>query len=267
MEIQTLASSSSGNSALVSHGNTHVLIDAGISCKRIRLALQERGLELSDLSAILVTHSHSDHINGLQTLTKHCNAAIYATEQTLCGISRVVAAGTRLEAVTHDGEFSDGALNFRVFATSHDAPGSAGYVVEANGRRLIFATDLGIVTQKVAEMAAGANLALIESNHDLQMLKCGYYPPSLKRRIMSDTGHLSNLAGASFALQLSSLGTRKIILAHLSHENNTPELAFSCTYERLKKAGAHISGNGHVAFGDVTLTVAPRDSAGDIITV
>jgi len=260
MEIQTLASSSSGNSALISHNGTHVLIDAGISCKRIKLALQQRGLELCDLSAVLITHSHSDHINGLQTLTKHCNTRIIATEQTLCGVSEVVSANTQLYNIAPDGDFSHGAFNIRVFATSHDAPGSVGYVVEADGRRLIFATDLGIVTQKVAEMAAGADLALIESNHDLQMLKCGYYPPSLKRRIMSDVGHLSNLAGASFALRLTELGTRKIILAHLSHENNTPELAFSCTYERLSKAGATVD-------GDVELSVAPRDNAGEIITV
>ena len=260
MEILTLASSSSGNSSLVSHGGTHVLIDAGISCKRIKLALQKCGLELRDISAILVTHSHSDHIGGLQTLSKHSCARILATEQTLCSISPKVAAGTKLDTVAPGEYFSSGALSFRVFVTSHDAPGSVGYVVEADGRRLIFATDLGIVTQEVADMAAGADLALIESNHDLQMLKCGYYPPSLKRRIMSDVGHLSNLAGASFALQLSKSGTRKIILAHLSHENNTPELAYRCTYEHLEKAGADVG-------GDVTLAVAPRDDIGELITV
>ena len=260
MEIQTLASSSSGNSSLVSHRGTHVLIDAGISCKRIRLALGERGLELRDLSAILITHSHSDHVGGLQTLTKHSGARIFATQQTLASISAVVAAGTQLDNVAPGGDFSSGALAFKVFATSHDAPGSVGFVVESDGRRLIFATDLGIVTQEIVDIASGANLALIESNHDLQMLKCGYYPPSLKRRIMSDVGHLSNLAGASFALQLSRLGTRNIILAHLSHENNTPELAYRCTCERLEKAGADVG-------GDVQLTVAPRDNAGMLITV
>jgi Metal-dependent hydrolases of the beta-lactamase superfamily I len=260
MEIQTLASSSSGNSSLVSHGGTHVLIDAGISCKRIKLALQTRGLELRDLSAVLVTHSHGDHVGGLQTLSKHSNVNIFATEQTLCSISPVIAAGTQLDTVAPGGEFTSGALSFRVFATSHDAPGSVGFVVEADGRRLIFATDLGIVTQEILDMASGAQLALIESNHDLQMLKCGYYPPSLKRRIMSDVGHLSNLAGASFALQLSKSGARRIILAHLSHENNTPELAYQCTYERLNKAGAEVG-------GDVMLSVAPRDTAGELFTV
>ncbi len=260
MEILTLASSSSGNSALISHRGTHVLIDAGISCRRINLALRERGLELRDISAVLITHSHSDHINGLQTLSKHSSARIFATEQTFGKLSNCIAAGTQLETVSPGGDFTSGSLSFRVFATSHDAPGSVGFIVEAGGRRLIFATDLGIVTQEVEDIAQKTDLALIESNHDLQMLKCGFYPSFLKRRIMSDVGHLSNLAGAAFALKLAKSGTRKIILAHLSHENNTPELAFRCTGERLERAGAAIG-------GDVALTVAPRDCAGELITV
>lgn len=260
MEIQTLASSSSGNSALISQGGTHILIDAGISCKRIRLALQERGLLLSDISAVLVTHSHSDHTAGLQTLTKHTRTRILATERTLNAISPYVFAGTRLDAVTPGEDFYTEAFSIRAFATSHDAPGSVGFAVEADGRRLVFATDLGIVTKEVEDAATGANLALIESNHDLQMLKCGLYPPSLKRRVMSDVGHLSNLAGASFALKLAKTGTEKIILAHLSHDNNTPELALKCTKERLEKEGA-------VPGGDVILDIAPRDMAGRPVAV
>lgn len=260
MELLTLASSSSGNSALVSHNGTHLLIDAGISCKRIKQSLQCCGLELNDISAILVTHSHSDHIGGLKTLTKHSRARIFATDRTLEQLAPCVAEGTALEALVPGIVCEAGTMSFRAFKTSHDAPGSAGYVVEAGGRKLVFATDLGIVTPEVEENTLGADLALIESNHDLQMLKYGYYPPMLKRRIMSDVGHLSNLAGAELAVRLAKSGTRRIVLAHLSHDNNTPELAFECTRQRLQKANA-------VVGGDVELSVAPRDVTGELIAV
>lgn len=260
MQITTLASSSSGNCSLVSEGDTHILIDAGISFKRIKLALCTLGIEPRDLSGVLVTHSHGDHVKGLQTFTKHVSAPIFATEQTLSHVAGFAAPTTELCPLTPGEVMSVGDMSFYPFCTSHDAPGSVGFAVTNGTRKLVFATDLGIVTQQVYDAAVRADLAVIESNHDLQMLKCGFYPPPLKRRIMSDRGHLSNLAGATFALDIARTGARKIILAHLSHENNTPRLAYECARERFEKAGAELD-------GDVTLAVAPRDEVGETYIV
>lgn len=253
MRITTLASSSSGNCALVSHGGAHILIDAGISYKRIRGSLRELGVEPGEISAVLVTHSHSDHINGLGIMTKYIAPRIFATRATLDAIENQVAGGSPLEVIEPGVVLDAAGFGIRAFRTSHDAPGSVGFTVSAGGRTLAFATDLGIVTEDVLTAASGADLAVVEANHDITMLKFGNYPPSLRRRIASEMGHLSNLAGGALALELAKSGARKIILAHLSRENNTPELAYRDVRDALSRGGADVG-------GDVELTVAPPDT-------
>ncbi|MDR2615595.1 MAG: MBL fold metallo-hydrolase, partial [Oscillospiraceae bacterium] len=222
MRVTTLASSSSGNSILLSHGDAHILLDAGISFKRIRASLAGLGLTPLDIGAVLVTHSHGDHISGLPALAAHTNARIYATRETLDALKSDMPARAELEQISPGAEFAVFDFTARAFKTSHDAPGSVGFTVTRGGRKLALATDLGVVTPEVLTAARGADIAIIEANHDADMLRNGYYPPTTKRRIASDMGHLSNDACGELALRLAEGGAGTLILAHLSSGNNTP---------------------------------------------
>ncbi|MDR1329725.1 MAG: MBL fold metallo-hydrolase [Oscillospiraceae bacterium] len=260
MRVTTLASSSSGNCVLLSSGDAHILIDVGISLRRVRSALFRVGLTPDDIGAVLVTHSHSDHINGIPALAERVRSRIYATSETLDIIVPNMPPRSELELISPGVEFSVRDMSVRAFATSHDAPGSVGYAIEAAGRKFVLATDLGIVTPEVLKAARGANVAVIEANHDREMLWKGAYPYMIKRRIASDVGHLSNEAGGGLALSLAEAGAGTLILAHLSTENNTPELA-------LKTVGDVLSSGGASVGKDVGLYIAPRVGAGDTYEV
>lgn len=245
---------------LISHGRSHILIDAGISFKRIRIALEALGVGVADVSAVLLTHGHSDHVCGIATLSKHMPAQIFATRGTLDKIVCKAAPNADLVEIEPNIAFEAREFEVRAFSTSHDAPGSVGYTVTCAGKKLVLATDLGIVTQEVYDAAAGAHLAILEANHDPTMLRCGYYPPSLKRRIMSDYGHLSNKAGGEFAMSLVRAGAQRIVLAHLSRDNNTPELAAEAVCDSFRRGGAKVG-------ADVELTVAPKDCVGETFEI
>lgn len=256
MKICTLASSSSGNCTLVSYGNTHLLIDAGISLRRITASLKHFDLSPDELSGVLITHEHSDHINGVKMLVKYHRTPVFAPFRVAEALCRIVPEMTHSLTCFQAGTAFDlGELSVRSFLTPHDTPESVGYRFETGRSSLVFVTDLGRVTQTVLEAAAGADLAVIEANHDVDMLKNGMYPPYLKRRILSERGHLSNEDSGKLALTLASQGTKRIVLAHLSKENNTPHLAFETVGSALRRMGA-------VVGGDVELDTAPADGMG-----
>ncbi len=222
MEFYTLASSSAGNAAIVCHNDTHLLIDAGISCRRITQSLAVLNLTLDDLDGILITHEHIDHVRGLVTLAKKCPAPLYATFGTAAAIQY---PEPRLRAFAAGKEFTIKDLHIRSFRTSHDAKESVGYRIESDAGSLAVLTDTGFVTDEAHDVALGADMLLLESNHDVVMLKNGGYPYYLKQRILSEYGHLSNDAAAEFAIECVRAGTSDILLAHLSDENNSPQLA------------------------------------------
>ena len=224
MEFYTLASSSAGNAALVCHNDTHLLIDAGISCRRITQSLAALDLTLDDLDGILITHEHIDHVRGLVTLAKKCPALLYATFGTAAAIQY---PEPRLRAFAAGKEFTIKDLHVRSFRTSHDAKESVGYRIESDAGSLAVLTDTGFVTDEAHDVALGADMLLLESNHDVVMLKNGGYPYYLKQRILSEYGHLSNDAAAEFAIECVRAGTSDILLAHLSDENNSPASATS----------------------------------------
>lgn len=232
--LHTLASGSSGNAALLSHNGTSVLLDAGISCRRIRTALRAMDLDLPDLSAIFITHTHSDHISGMQTLVKNCDVPIYASRRTCADLEyRIAGIAPRLRPVEMESTFAVGAFSVTPFPTSHDAPGSAGYRFDDVG----VLTDSGYVTEPAHQVLSGCSLLVLEANHDVDRLRSGPYPYFLKRRILGSEGHLSNEAAAEFAVELAASGTQEFLLAHLSAENNTPELAFDAVSDALHAAG------------------------------
>lgn len=226
MRLTTFASGSTGNCALLTMDGVHILLDAGISCRRICEHLSLSGVRSEDLAAILITHEHSDHIAGLATLLKRCAAPVCAPRAVAGSLDRTVAGvAARLRVVNPGEPFSLGGLSLRCFSTSHDTAQSVGWRVEGE-HSFALATDTGCVTPEVEAGLLGAEAVLIEANHDVDMLLSGPYPWHLKRRILSERGHLSNADCAALAVRLAESGTRQILLGHLSRENNSPARAF-----------------------------------------
>lgn len=252
--FHTIASGSSGNASLLSCGSTHLLLDMGISCRRILAALKEAGLSAGDLSGILITHEHTDHIGGLATYIKKHQTPILCTPGTARELRRRLAG---VEALLRPIPLGEAQLleEVRVTAlpTSHDCAESAAFRVDTPDGTLGYLTDTGFICQETADALLGAELLVLESNHDVETLLSGPYPYPLKQRVLGPQGHLSNDTAAQFAADSARAGTRDIILAHLSEENNTPQMALNAVGRLLEAAG--YTGR---------LTVAPRSTPGEI---
>ncbi len=254
MEFFTLASSSAGNCAVLKTETDSFLIDAGISCRRIETALRAKGLSLAQLTAIFITHEHSDHIGGLATLLKKCTAPIYASCGTAGALRNTLAAEPgRICAFPRGDELEFSACRVRSFAISHDACDPTGYRFDSPDGSFGVLTDTGFVTDEARETLLGVDTLLLESNHDAGLVENGPYPYHLKRRILGREGHLSNASAAEFALECVKCGTQDILLAHLSAENNTPSIA-EYTVARALQKGGH----------SVRLGVAPRDTTSEV---
>lgn len=241
MRIVTFASGSSGNCSLVSEGKANILIDAGISMRRTVAALAQLGLTPQDLCGVLITHEHSDHISGLSMLIKHHNLSIFAPKplcEELCRVKPEIK--NNLNYIPEDDKLSLGGIEVSCFKTMHDAAYSVGYRFEGE-ETLGFATDTGSINDELIAGLEGADTALIEANHDINMLKNGAYPYFLKRRILAPTGHLSNDDSGILAEHLAKHGTKHIILGHLSRDNNTPELAYGTVSTAVSVKNVQIS--------------------------
>ena len=240
MNIKVFASGSGGNCMLLSDQDTHILIDAGISMRRVLSSLRAAGLDIQEISGVLITHEHSDHVSGLKMLLKYYALPLYAPHTVAARLGGFCPAALEHMRVIPTGEdFQIGGLTVRAFHTPHDTDESVGYRVEGEGV-FALATDMGHVTDEVLEGLCGADTVLIESNHDPELLAAGPYPVSLKRRILSDHGHLSNPDCAALAERLVESGTRTVILGHLSRENNRPELAMEETGRLLRGSGTRL---------------------------
>ena len=223
MNVAVLASGSTGNAVLVSEGSTHLLIDCGISARRITEALRACGVEPQQLSAILITHEHSDHIKGLEVLLRRCEAPVYAIEPVADAL-RDMTPGVDARIIVPEPDCAAliGETAVTPFVVSHDSAGCCGYRVSGASGSFGCCTDLGVVTESVRCALTGVDCAVIESNHDRTMLRTGPYPAFLKKRIASEHGHLSNDDAADLAVYLAETGTGVLILGHLSRHNNTP---------------------------------------------
>ena len=248
MTIHTLASGSEGNCLLLSDGDVHLLLDAGISTRRIKTGLLQLGLTMADVDGVLITHEHSDHVSGLQTMVKHHRIPIYTSPGTARQLAyRIAGIEPLLRPVEPGTVFSVGDCRVTVFRTSHDAAQSVDYRVDGSAS-VGFLTDTGYVTPEAEETLPGVGLLVLESNHDVDRLRSGPYPYPLKQRVLGSQGHLSNKDAAAFAARMATCGTECIVLAHLSKENNTPHLAYDAVDRALRAGGAQ-----------VRLYVAPRD--------
>ncbi len=240
MQISVFASGSSGNCLMVSGGDTHLLIDAGISMRRTQDALAASGHSLDEIIGVLITHEHSDHVSGLRMLLKYHRLPVYAPRTVASRLRGMIPELSQTLHVIPVGEdFAVGGFAVRAFHTPHDTDESVGYRVRGEGE-FALATDMGCVTEEIVQGLLGADTVLIESNHDEQMLRYGSYPVYLKRRILSERGHLSNANCALLARRLAEGGTSRIILGHLSRENNRPELALAASRAALEGTGARL---------------------------
>ena len=246
------ASSSSGNCSVFLGGGRAILIDAGTNCKYITESLAKLGLALSDITDVLITHTHTDHISALPVLTKRCKAPIRCTELTGQGLFGR-CSHEDIQTFSPNQGFWLGEVFITAFSTPHDCPGSCGFTLETADGKLAYCTDLGQVTPEIYRQIKGSHTAFLESNHDIYMLKNGEYPYPLKRRILSDQGHLSNDDAAQTLCSLVQDGLRRAILAHLSDRNNTPAMALRESQEALEKAGLA---------GLTELSVAPKRAIG-----
>lgn len=218
---------------LLSGGSTNILIDAGISMRRMEDALRQAGLTMRDIGGVLITHEHSDHVMGLKTLTRHYDIPLYAPHCVASRLCGAIPETERCMQIIGPGrDFYIGSMKIRAFHTPHDTDESVGYRVECGGVFAI-ATDMGHVTEEIEENLEGADTVLVESNHDVDMLSYGPYPVYLKRRILSDRGHLSNDCCAQLVRRLGESGVKRVILGHLSRENNTPEKALRASAQAL----------------------------------
>lgn len=256
----SLFSSSSGNSTFIGSSKTGILIDAGVSAKRMKNALLDRNIDPSTISAIFVTHEHSDHIKGIRIIASNYNIPVYATEGTLQGLeeSEILNGKFPFYVMPQEG-IEIGDLFVKPFKTPHDSNESCGFTIELpDERRAAVATDIGHITNEIMNALIGCDLVMLESNHDVGMLENGPYPYYLKRRILSDIGHLSNEVCGDVAAQLVERGTTRLFLGHLSTENNIPELAYQTSYAAIYETGAVLN-------RDYMLAVNPKENLEDVV--
>lgn len=237
IRIIPIASGSGGNCLYADLDGKRLLIDLGASARAVTAALRANSLTWSDIDLLLLTHTHTDHTKGMDGCLKKTAAPLYmssASKATLvCARAQELPYNIRTELLP--------GLRVTAFRTSHDCIGSVGYLLETEHTRFGYATDLGVLTEEIKSLLAGADCIVLESNHDTDMLRQGPYPVSLKRRILSENGHLSNEDCCEGLRCFAAAGTKHFLLAHLSRENNTPDLALAYAEMTLAGTGADVS--------------------------
>lgn len=254
MNLCSLRSSSSGNAILVYNQKTKILTDCGISGKIAENALIEAGISPLEISALLVTHEHIDHIKGVGILSRRYNIPIFANEKTWNEMHGIIGNIDEkdIKIIKNYEDFEIGDIGVKSFEIPHDAADPVGYSFFSDNKKISVATDIGVLKKSLFSAIQKSDIVLLESNHDINMLDIGSYPFPLKQRIKSDIGHLSNDDAGKAAEFLVRMGTENIMLGHLSKENNYPLLAF--------KTVENILNNADIKVGkDVKLKVAGRD--------
>lgn len=262
MRMCSIASGSSGNCIYIGSGSSHILIDAGISGKRVEAGLRELQLKGTDVNGILITHEHSDHIRGLGVLARKFEVPIYATPGTAAAIREMDGLGRIDEGlfveIGADVPFVIGDLKISPFRISHDAAEPVAYRVACEGHSAAVATDLGVYTDYTVDNLRGLDALLLEANHDIHMLEVGGYPYYLKRRIAGERGHLSNESAGKLLCRILHDNLKAVFLGHLSKENNYAELAYETVKLEIQL--------GPVKYGpgDFDIQVAKREECSGI---
>lgn len=251
----SLYSGSSGNCLLVQSDTTNILIDCGVSLKKITTSLKNLNLEITDIDGILITHEHSDHIMSLPTLTKKYNIPIYTTYETAQAIKNVNLENFNFIKI--DNQFKIGNLTINPFSIPHDAANPCGYSIYNNRKKITIATDLGHMNDYLLENLKYSNFLLLESNYEPEMLNCSKYPFLLKKRIAGPKGHLPNSTAGKTISYLSNYNLETVFLGHLSKENNLPELAYQSVISELN--------TNNIDSSKIKIEVASRDENSKLI--
>lgn len=263
MELCSIASGSSGNCICVGSDDCHILIDAGISGKRIEEGLNSIDLKSEELQGILITHEHVDHIAGLGVLARRYGIPIYATEGTIGAIKNTKSVGKieddLFHVITPGMDFSIGDLDIESIAISHDAADPVAYKIRCQEKTAAIMTDLGKYDDHIVEKLKNLDVLLLEANHDVRMLQAGSYPYPLKQRILGDRGHLSNELSGQLLGEVLHDNFKTVILGHLSKENNYPELAYETV--RLEVS----LGDNPYKADDFPMYVAKRDCVSEVV--
>lgn len=250
MKFETLASGSKGNCSIVICNNIKLLIDIGISFPTLKARLEKIDISVNDLTGILISHSHSDHIKGLQSIIKKTNLKILIPEKMYEEIQNIVPKN-RVIFIKDKNKLTN--VNIELIHTSHDVPCSVGFIITYDGKTLVHITDTGYINKKILPKITDKDLYLIESNHDEEMLMNGPYPPFLKQRVVGDEGHLSNRQTCEYLKQIVGKNTKYVFLAHISEKNNTHELVLKEAEKVLKK--------------DIEIVIATQDEESKLIEV
>ena len=252
MKVCVLSSGSKGNTTYIETKKTKILIDCGNSSRYVVNKLADLNVNPEDIDAILITHTHSDHIKGLPVFIKKTNATVYMTEKMYSYLDFI----ENFQFIKEDSfEIKD--LKIEIIKTSHDAESSLGYIINNQDKSVVYITDTGYINNKYYDLLSNRNIYIFESNHDIEMLNNGTYPFELRKRILSDKGHLSNYDSAKYLAKFIGNNTKKIILAHLSEENNTENLAMETLIERLNKE--------NIIFNDII--IAKQNKETELINV
>lgn len=251
MRVSVLSSGSKGNTTYIESKNAKILIDVGNTAKYIKEKLEDIGVEPEELDAVLITHTHIDHIKGLKVFEKKYNIPVYLTDIMLKSLDFID------KYVLLDDEFDIKDIHINSIKTSHDAPDSRGYVLSSENKSVVYITDTGYINKKYFDILKNRNLYIMESNHDVEMLNNGNYPFSLRQRILSDKGHLSNYDSAKYLCSFIGDNTKYVLLAHLSEDNNTEELAYETLVSRLNKNNIHIN----------NIIIAKQNKETDLISI
>ena len=252
MKVSVLSSGSKGNTTYIETKNAKILIDAGNTSKYIIDKLTELNVDPKAIDAILITHIHSDHTKGLPVLLKHISPCVYLTKTAHDNLDFI----DNYQYIETD-EFKIKDLEINVIRTSHDAPDSLGYVITNENKSIVYITDTGYINRKYYHELSNKDVYIMESNHDIEMLNNGSYPFELRQRILSDKGHLSNYDSSKYLCDFIGEKTKKIILAHLSEENNTESLAYKTLKERMNKK--------NISFDNII--IAKQNERTELITI
>lgn len=255
----SLASGSSGNCHLITNQGNKLLVDAGLSGKQIQDRLKEIGIDPKELTGVFVTHEHIDHIYGVGVLSRRFNLPVYANSKTWEAMEGKIGAikAENMKVLPTEESIVLGDLKVTSYGISHDAAEPVGYIFQEKNIKISITTDLGHVNEGILEKIKNSQLVVLESNHDIDMLKAGSYPYYLKRRILSDFGHLSNEAAGNTIVELVKSNVKNVVLAHLSKENNFPELAMMTV--------KNILDSNKISVGkDIIIDLAHRDKVSNI---
>jgi phosphoribosyl 1,2-cyclic phosphodiesterase len=256
VNISAIASGSNGNCYFLGNGNDSVLVDAGISCKQILLRMEGLGLDVGKIRGVFVSHEHIDHINGITVLAKKFEIPVYITEKTLAN-SGLCLRDDLIMPLIIGKQIKIGGIKVNSFTKSHDAVEPCSYILSCENKNVGVMTDIGLKCSNVADNIAKCDAVFLESNYDEHMLEHGGYPIFLKRRVASDTGHLSNYQAGLLVLEHAKKRLKNVFLSHLSGNNNTPGLALK-TFEALVKQRKDL---------DINVRVTSREKESELVNL